>query len=94
MAEPNLLKDQNGSAGFILGLALLSLIAACGGAERGGGPVLSSDTTVTAGLPFDLTFQPGEVVTPTPVVRVTDGVGRPLAGVPVAFALIEGGGTQ
>lgn len=75
-------------------LALLAaLISACSGAERAGAPAVSADTIVTAVLPPDLTFAPEDTVLPTPLTRVTDGVGRPLSSVPVTFAVTDGGGT-
>ena len=38
-------------------------------------------------------FQPGAVVNPLPAVTVQDAVGNPVVGVPVTFAVTEGGGT-
>jgi hypothetical protein len=83
---------DNNPATTIVVLALFVLITACG-AERGGAPAVSPDKIVTAVLPSNLTFAPEDTVSPTPVARVTDGVGRSLPNVAVAFAVTDGGGT-
>jgi hypothetical protein len=49
-------------------------------------------TAMYAVTALSQTGPPGLAVTQAPAVKVTDGAGAPLAGVPVAFAVVSGGG--
>jgi adhesin/invasin len=50
-------------------------------------------TAISAISPTQLTGTAGGSASPPPSVRVTDARGQPVAGVPVTFAVIDGGGS-
>lgn len=53
----------------------------------------SQPTTLTATTPTQASGIAGAIASPAPSVRVTDALGRPVAGVPVNFAVTGGGGS-
>ena len=70
---------------------LVMLMAACGGGEKGTGPTLAGSLTAQSGL--TPTGRAGLFPADTPIVIVKSASGTPLAGVPVVFTVVSGGGS-
>ena len=80
-----------GLQAFVVLAMLAAGLTACGdGTSPRVDPALR-DTVVTSVASQPNAF-PGESVTLSPAVRVADGAGRPLAGVPITFEVVAGGG--
>lgn len=70
-------------------ILLAGVAAACGGDGTGSSP----PSAITATTPTALTATVATAISPLPSVRVLNDRGRPVANVPVTFAVTSGGGS-
>lgn len=70
-------------------ILLAGMAAACGGDGTGSRP----PSAITATTPTALTATVATAISPLPSVRVVNDRGRPVANVPVTFAVTSGGGS-
>jgi hypothetical protein len=76
-----------------LGVALLAAVA-CGGGDGGTTPDPALRDTVVTAVAVPPSALTDAAISLSPAVKVTDGAGRPLANVPLTYAVMAGGGVM